>query len=196
MAIAAKPWGVVAVPLVLALDGAWRWKALAIAAGIGAVAWLPFVLADPGTLDTVKPAVITDEASVLHLFGLSLTEPPSWVRPVQLGAAIALGATAALRGRWAAVLLVGIAMRLALDPRAFLYYSVGLAMAALAWDLLRSRHPLPVYTLVTFLLLNNAYLLVDDPGIRAALRLAITVTVVATAIVTGESALSALRRRP
>jgi hypothetical protein len=182
LGIAAKPWGVVALPLVLALSGRGRWRALLIASGISAVAWLPFVIADPSTLTAIKPAVITAPASVLHLFGVPLTDGPSWVRPVQLAAALIAGGLAVWRGRWAAVLLVGIAVRVGLDPQTFLYYSAGLVLAALVWDLLRSPYPLPIFTLATFLLLNNAYIVVDDPEVRAFLRLVITVAVVGFAV--------------
>ncbi|MCA1844827.1 MAG: hypothetical protein LC792_16865, partial [Actinobacteria bacterium] len=107
LGIAAKPWGLVAAPLVLALPGRHRWKALAAAGAVTAVAWLPFVVADPATLDAIRPAVVTAPASVLHLFGVPINDAPYWVRPVQLGAALLAGGLAVRRGRWAAVPLVG-----------------------------------------------------------------------------------------
>lgn len=181
LGIAAKPWGVVALPLVFALSGRGRWRALLMASGISAVVWLPFVLADAQTLSAIKPAVLTDPASVLHLFGVPLAFGPDWVRPVQLGAALLVGCLAVWRGRWGAVLLVGIAVRVGLDPGVFLYYAAGLVLAAFVWDVLRSPSPLPVWTLAVFLLLNDAYLLAEDPDARAIMRLAVVVAVVATA---------------
>lgn len=178
LGIAAKPWAVVALPLVFAISGSGRWRALAIAAGISAAFWLPFVIADPATLSAIKPAVLTDPASVLHLLGVPLGFGPDWIRPVQLGGAVAVGALAVWRGRWGAVLLVGIAVRVGLDPGVFLYYSAGLVVAALAWDLLRSPHPLPLWTFAAFLLLNDSYVIVGDPTSRALLRVVITIAVV------------------
>jgi hypothetical protein len=182
VAIAAKPWGVVALPLVLALPGRARWPAAAFATAIAGVAWLPFVIADPATLSAIRPAVVTAPASVLHLFGVPLSDAPMWVRPVQLGGALIAEGLALARDRWGAVLLVGIAVRVGLDPQVFLYYSAGLVLAALAWDLLRSAHPLPLWTMATFVLLNDAYVVVSSPQARGVIRLLITVGVVGAAL--------------
>ena len=183
VAIAAKPWGVVALPLILALPGRDRWRATGLAALISALAWLPFVLADPATLSAVRPAVVTQPASVLHLFGVPLSDAPLWVRPVQLVAALLAGTVAVVRRRWGAVLLVGIAIRVALDPEVFLYYSPGLLLAALAWDVLRAPRPLPVWTLGGFVALNVATVIVPSPEGRAVLRLLITAAAVGAALV-------------
>lgn len=182
LGIAAKPWGVVALPLILALPGADKWRALGLASAISALAWLPFVIGDPNTLDAIQPAVLTAAASVLHLFGVPLNDAPGWVRPVQLGAALLAGTLAVARGRWGAVLVVGIALRIALDPQTFLYYSAGLLVAALAWDLLRSPHPAPVWTLAGFVLLNVVYVSGVAPHTRSIMRLLITVAVVGTVL--------------
>ncbi len=76
------------------------------------------------------------------------------------------------------MLLVGITARLALDPQVFLYYTAGLVLAALAWDLLRSRRPLPLWTLFAFVLLNDSYVLIDDSTVQAAIRLVLSVVLV------------------
>ena len=178
LAIAAKPWGVVALPLVLVLRGRDRIVAFATGITIAAVAWLPFVLADSRTLDAIKPPIVVAPESVLHLFGVAATDAPSWTRPVQMACVVLLGTIAILRGRWAAVLLVGITARLALDPQVFLYYTAGLVLAAFAWDLLRSRRPLPLWTLFTFVLLNDSYVLVDDSDVQAAIRLVLSVVLI------------------
>jgi hypothetical protein len=93
---------------------------------------------------------------------------------VQLGGALLAGSVAVWRRRWAAVPLVGIAMRVALDPQVFVYYTAGLVLAALAWDLLRSRRAVPWWTLFSFVLLNDAYIVVSSADVRAALRLVLT----------------------
>jgi hypothetical protein len=181
--MALKPWGIVAVALVLALSRRDWWKAATVAAGITAAAWLPFIIGDPATLGAIRPAVETAPASVLALLGVTLGDAPGWVRPVQLGAALAIGALAVARGRWGAVLLVGIAVRVALDPQVFLYYSAGLLVAALAWDLLRSPRPLPVWSLAGFVSLDVAYVVGVSDHTRAVLRLALTLAAVASPMV-------------
>jgi hypothetical protein len=183
LGIAAKPWAVIALPLLLVPSGRARLRAVGIAVGIGATAWLPFILADSRTLSAIRPAVTTAPASVLHLLGASLVgDAPGWVRPVQLGTALILGLIAVRRGRWGAVLLVGVAVRIALDPQVFLYYSAGLVFAALAWDLLRSPKPLPLWTFATVVLLNDAYVVVHDPTKLAVMRLIVTAAMVGTVI--------------
>jgi hypothetical protein len=97
---------------------------------------------------------------------------------VQLGCALLAGGIAVWRKRWAAVPLVGIAMRVALDPQVFVYYTAGLVLAALAWDLLRSSRTIPVWALFSFVLLNDAYVVVDSPHARGALRLILTLGLV------------------
>jgi hypothetical protein len=98
---------------------------------------------------------------------------------VQLVAVLVVGGIAVARGRWGAVLFVGVATRLALDPQVFVYYSAGLVLAAFAWDLLRSPRPLPLWTFATFLLLNDAFILVDDATTRALLRLVLVAALLA-----------------
>jgi hypothetical protein len=149
--MAAKPWGMIMLPLILVLPWRLWWKPLVTAGTIAAVAWLPFIIADAGTLEALKPAVRLEPDSLVHLVGFS--DAPEWIRPVQLAATLAVGVLAVRRGRWPSVLLVGIATRLLLDPGTFTYYSSGLVLAALVWDLLRSATALPVWTMVTFWLL-------------------------------------------
>jgi hypothetical protein len=186
IAIAAKPWGILAVPLVFALPGRAHWKALLIAGGVAAVAWLPFVIADSGTLSAGTPQIRVVSSSVLHLFGVPIEDGPSWVRPVQLGCALLAGGLAVWRRRWAAVPLVAIAVRLALDPQVFLYYTAGLVLAALAWDLFRSRRSLPIWTLFTFVLLNDARAIVPNDTAQAVLRLVITIGMVIAVLIVPE----------
>lgn len=179
IAIAAKPWGIVVLPLVLALPG-WtgRLKAAGLGAAIAAVAWMPFVIGDTNTLSSIRPTTDTSPASVLALFGVGPGLGPSWIRPVQIGTASLVAALVVARGRWTAALLAWIAIRLALDPGVFPYYTAGLAIAAFAWDILKSPRPLPVWTLGTFVFLNNAYIVLDSDTGKAILRLLITVAIV------------------
>ena len=169
-AAAAKPWGILALPLAFALEGRARWRALVVGVGVTAVAYLPFVIVDSGTFTAVTPQDVVSRASILHLFGVPATDGPTWTRPAQLVAVLVIGGIAVARKRWGAVLFVAVATRLALDPQVFVYYSAGLVLAALAWDLLRSSRPLPLWTFLAFLLLNDSFILVDDATARAVLR--------------------------
>jgi hypothetical protein len=183
LAIAAKPWGILVLPLVFALPGRARWKALLIAGGVAGVAWLPFVIADFKTLSAAQPQIQVVGSSVLHLLGVPLGDAPSWTRSVQLGCALLVGGLAVWRRRWAAVPLVAIAVRVALDPQVFQYYTSGLVLAALAWDLFRSRRALPLWTLFAFVFLNDAYALVPSDTAQGALRLALTLGMVIAVLV-------------
>jgi hypothetical protein len=182
VAATAKPWGILALPLAFALDGRARWRALAIGVGLTALAWLPFVIADSGTLSAATPQDMVSPASVIRLLGVTSVDGPTWTRPVQLVAILLVGLVAVRRGRWGAVLLVGVAARLLFDPQVFLYYSAGLVLAALAWDLLRARRQLPVWTVFCFVLLNDAHILVESDTSRAVLRLLLLVAVLAVVL--------------
>jgi hypothetical protein len=186
VAIAAKPWGIVVLPLVFALTGRARWKALAIAAGIACVAWLPFAVADAKTLSVLRPTVGVAPQSVMHLLGAppgTVTKWTKWTRSVQLGCALVAAGLAVWRGRWAAVPLVAIAIRVALDPAVWPYYTTGVVLAALAWDLLRTRRAFPIWTLSSFVFLDRASTVVRDADAQAGLRLALVVGVVFAVLV-------------
>jgi hypothetical protein len=150
LAIAAKPWGVIVLPLCLAF--AWRGRARAIGAAVAVslAAWLPFVLADRGTTGTGSYDQLNDPASALHALGVHTTGTPDWLRPTQVLVALALGVLAVGLGRWPAALSVALAARIALDPAVFTYYAPTLVLGALVCDLLVLRRPLPLWTAVTY----------------------------------------------
>jgi len=171
VAIAAKPWGIILAPLLLALPETKRLRALLVAGAVAAAAWGPFFLADTRTFAAGRPVDGVAPDSVLHLFGLALGANPGWVRPVQFAAALAVGCLAVRKQRWGAVLLVGIAARIALDTQAIPYYDSGLVLAAFAWDLLQSRRQFPMWTAVTFVLVNVTHALVDSRHLSALFHL-------------------------
>ena len=135
VATSAKPWGLIFLPTVLLLRDR-RIRAAVCAVMVTAAAWLPFVIAAPGTLDAIRPALPLHPASLLgFLFGL---HAPLWVRPVQFLAAVAAGIVAVRRGAWAALPLVVMAIRILTDPFIWGYYAGGLIVAALPVE--RTRH--------------------------------------------------------
>lgn len=146
---AAKPWAVVAVPMLLALPRR-RWRAcLSAVAGAGLV-YAPFIVADTGTLHAGRPNVLVSASSLLRLAGFPAgVIPSSGVRIAQLFIALALGVWLARRSRygWLVVPVACMATRLLLDPGTFPYYAAGLAGAAVLGDMWSGRR-LPVLTTI------------------------------------------------
>ncbi len=157
-AVAAKPWAVGFLPLLLALPRG-RWRAASAAAAGTAVAWLPFVLADPRTLGALHPPVALVPSSGLHTLGARGRVVPAWGRGAQLLLAPAVAAVAALTGRWPGVLLVALAVRLALEPQDNAYYIGSAALAAVVFDLLGTRWRFPWATAVTVVALWQPFVL-------------------------------------
>ena len=157
-AIAAKPWAVGFLPLLLALPRD-RLRAAVTAAFSTAAAWAPFVLANPRTLGALHPPVGLSPASGLHALGARGTLVPAWGRALELvlspGAALAV----ALAGRWPGVLLVSVAVRLALDPKDNAYYIGSAALAAVVFDLIATRWTIPWTTLGTVLILWQPFVM-------------------------------------
>jgi len=149
-AMAAKPWAALFAPLLLVVRGRSRWRALTAAAGVAALAWGPFVVADPGTLGAGAPTVDVSRDGVLHLLGADLGVGPAWVRSAQLLVGGLAGLACVLRHRWRALPMVVIAVRLLLDPGTFGYYTSGLLLATVLWDRWGSPFRLPWATVATF----------------------------------------------
>ncbi len=149
LAVAAKPWAVVGLPLLLVLPRG-RWRAVALAAAAVGVAWLPFLLAARGTTGALAPPVRVSDTSVLWWLGWhDAGVVPAWVRPAQLLGGPAVALVAVLRRRWAGAILAGLALRLFLDPQHLGYYAAGAVLAALVADLASRRWSMPWRTLVT-----------------------------------------------
>jgi len=157
-AIAAKPWAVGFLPLLLVLTRGRLRAAVTAAAGI-MVAWAPFVLASSRTLGALHPPVGLSPASGLHALGARGTLVPAWGRALELVLSPAAALAAALAGRWPGVLLVSIAVRLALDPKDNAYYIGSAALAAVVFDLLATRWTIPWTTLGTVLILWQPFVM-------------------------------------
>lgn len=170
--LAVKPWALFLVPLSMRPtdDGMRRllWPAVSLA--VGGALWAPFLVGDTSTLTAMKPTVWLAPDSVLRLLtGSTFAEAPSWLRMAQLVLATGVVAWVVLRGHPACAVLAGVATRLMLDPGAWPYYSVGMVLGALWWDLEESNRRVPMATLaVTVLLPMPTWLPV--PELRALLR--------------------------
>ena len=147
-AIASKPWAVGFLPLLLLLPWG-RLRAAAVAAAGTALAWAPFVLANPHTLGALSPPVGLSPASGLHTLGVRGVLMPRWGRTAQLALAPAAATVTALTAGLPGVLLVSVAVRLALDPKDNAYYIGSAALAAVVFDLLGTGWTIPWTTLGT-----------------------------------------------
>jgi len=147
-AIASKPWAVGFLPLLLVLPWG-RLRAAAAAAAGTALAWAPFVLANPHTLGALSPPVGLSPASGLHTLGVRGVLVPAWGRTAQLALAPAAATVAVLTRGLPGVLLVAVAVRLALDPKDNAYYIGSAALAAVVFDLLGTGWTIPWTTLGT-----------------------------------------------
>ncbi|HUY44882.1 MAG TPA: glycosyltransferase family 87 protein [Streptosporangiaceae bacterium] len=152
----AKPWAAAFVVLLLALPRRQWLTALAAFTGGVAVAWLPFLLADPRTLTAARFTIPNDGSSALRVLGISAARTPSWDRAAQLALGVAGGGLAVWRGRWQAALLVAIAARILLDPGVYAYYTAGALLGTIVVDLVVTRWRLPWTTAAAAALLYAA----------------------------------------
>jgi hypothetical protein len=147
LAVDAKPWALGFAALLLLLPGprAMLRGALSAAAAIVA-AWLPFFLADRGTVRALHFTIPNTSLSALRALGVTDARTPPWDRPAQALLGIGLGIVAVRRGNWPAVLLLAMAARLALEPGTNKYYAAGAVVGALVWDLAGSSARFPWWT--------------------------------------------------
>ncbi len=173
--IAAKPWGIIFLPLTLATRRR-EWRAPLAAGAIAGAAWLPFVIGAPNSLKAMRPTVNVAPDSVLALLGVTTDSLPDWMRVAQLIACLGVAALLAFRCRPESIIAAAIAVRLATDPATWSYYTPGLVIGVLLWDLLERRR-FPWATLIAVVGLAPMWLLPSDTA-RAITRLAVTVAVV------------------
>jgi hypothetical protein len=114
-----------------------------------ALLWGPFVIAAPATLQALRPAVLLAPGSGLYALGVRGDIVPAWDRTVAFVAATATALAVQLRGRWAAVLVAALAVRIAWDPQDNAYYVGSIALAAVVYDLFGTRWRGPWLTLVS-----------------------------------------------
>jgi hypothetical protein len=185
LAIAAKPWGVIFLPITLATRSR-DLRAPMIAGIVAAVAWLPFIVGAPDSLRALRPTVNVAPDSVLALFGVTSDSMPHWLRVAQLIACLGVAGALALRRRPESVIAAAIALRVATDPATWSYYTPGLVIGVLVWDLL-GRRRFPWVTLVVLVGLAPTWLVPSDTA-RGLMRLAVTAAVVVFAFVRAPAA--------
>ena len=187
LAVDAKPWALIFLPILLLAGGAdpadpgpasvARLRAFALAAGSAAVViaagWLPFFIADPATTTAARYTIVNLPDSALRALGVAAPKTPSWDRLAQVVTGCALGLLAIWRGRWPAVILLAVGARIALDPAAHSYYTAGVMLGALTWDLLGARHPVPLWSSLSFGALTVVPVLTRDAHLQGTFRLAL-----------------------
>ncbi len=171
--LAVKPWAVFLLPLTLRpAERGWRRLAMpTVSLAVGALCWAPFLVASSGTLDGLRPPVAVAADSVVQLFGVGVGgDVPAALRMAQLIVALLVVAVVVWRGHPEAALLGGVAVRLALDPATWEYYTVGLVLGALVWDVGRSRLRWPAATVAATMLVPPDVWF-ELPELRSWLRL-------------------------
>jgi hypothetical protein len=193
LAADAKPWALIFLPVLLLTGGMARWRApdqaalpiraslrgwvlsATCAAAAIAAAWLPFFIAVPRTVRALHYTIANMPDSALHALGVNNLQTPHWDRQAQVLVACALALIAISRKRWPAVLLLAAGARIALDPGVHGYYTASIMVGALLWDLLGSRRPTPVWTVISFCALNLVPLLTANNPVRGDFRLLVVV---------------------
>jgi len=193
LATDAKPWALIFLPVLLLAGGLSCWRPCgqanrAIRASVGAwligaactvaviaAAWLPFFIAEPGTVRALHYMIANMPNSALHALGVNNPQTPAWDRQAQIIVACVLALIAIARNRWPAVLLLGAGARIALDPGVHGYYTPAIMTGALLWDMLGTRRPLPTWTVISFFALNLVPLITTDNPMRGDIRLALIV---------------------
>jgi hypothetical protein len=197
LAIGAKSWTVVLLPLLLCLPRREALRSIAVAVALAAAAWLPFVVADPGTLHALRASVDNLADSGLRVLGVHSGGTPGWLRPTQAVAGLALATLAVVTRRWGAALLAAVGVRIAIDPATYSYYTPALVFAGLVWDLTGRRRPIPLWAPATYVALEVVPRLGHDAHVSGAVRLAVGLAagalVVALALRRPRSAVSAAR---
>jgi hypothetical protein len=111
--------------------------------------------------------------SALRALGVRQDYTPSWDRTAQALLGCVLGVLAVWRRRWPAILLLAGGARIVLDPAAHSYYTPDVMVGALLWDLLGSRRPFPLWTVLSFAALNLAPHVISSPAAQGTIRLAL-----------------------
>ncbi|MGE0305224.1 MAG: hypothetical protein AB7N61_16805 [Acidimicrobiia bacterium] len=187
VAAAAKPWAIVFLPLALVPAGRGRWLRPIFIGALVAVSWLPFVIDEPATLSATRAFKITNAAaSSLRTLGFNTAGTPDWVRPAQFALGLLAAGWAVRRRRPHAVVMAGLGVRLMLDPGVHHYYTAGLTLGVLMWELQRRPNRIPWATALTCVFLELSSSTIHPAALAGTIRLVITATAVIAAVTLGD----------
>ncbi len=179
VAAGAKPWAIMFAPLALAVPGRDALRRLAALAGLVLVGWLPFVIDEPGTVHAAASFKITNAtSSALRALGFANATTPAWVRPAQVLFGLAAAALRVRTGRWHAVLMATVAIRLVLDPAVHHYYTAGLVVGVLLWEGIARPHRVPVVTMLSAVACEATSGAPHYPALAGVIRLLVLVALV------------------
>lgn len=135
--IAAKPWAVLLLPVLMGYPRPRIARSL-LAAAVGALAWwIPFVVAAPDTVQALGSwSLQMINHPLWHLFGVT-GRAPQWIRALQLLGGLVLSTTFVRKTGWIAVPVVALTWRVATDPYDWPYYEMGPLIGAVLWDVAR-----------------------------------------------------------
>ncbi|MBP2402866.1 hypothetical protein [Streptomyces syringium] len=171
LAMDSKPTALAFLPLILTLPKQQWLRAGLWCAGLVAVAWLPFFLADPQSFAAAKFTIPNNPASALRWLGANDPETPDWARPAQAALGLTLGAVAVWRGRWAGVVLLGANARIVLDPSVYTYYTASVLLGTLLWDVCGQRRLVPWWSWIALITLYGSVFVVPDESAKGLVRL-------------------------
>nr|WP_239157851.1 hypothetical protein [Streptomyces sp. SID13726] len=171
LAMDSKPTALAFLPLLLALPRAQWARAGLWCAALVALVWAPFLLGAPHSFAAAEFTIPNQPASALRWLGVDDPRTPSWDRPAQAAAGLALGCVAVLRGRWPAVVLLGANARIVLDPSVYTYYTASVLLGTLLWDVIGQRRLVPWWSWIALLTLYGAVFVVPDDAARGLIRL-------------------------
>ena len=190
VAAGAKPWAIMFAPLALAVPGRDALRRLAALAGLVLIGWLPFVVDEPGTVHAAASFKITNAASsALRALGFANATTPSWVRPAQVVFGLAVATVLVRTGRWHAVLMATVAIRLVLDPAVHHYYTAGLVAGVLLWEGIARPHRVPVVTILSAVVCEATSGTPHDAALAGVIRLLFLVALVIVALRTAPASL-------
>ena len=189
LATDSKPWALAFLPLVFVLPVRYWVRALASALATVAAAWLPFAIADHNTVAAMHYTIRNLPGSALRALGVSTPRTPWWDRTAQLLTGWALATASVARGRWPAVILLAVGARIALDPADHGYYTAGVLLGALLWDMAGMASPLPLWTVTSFAALTAVHAVTSDSALLGMVRLGLVLAL------TGAILLGPPRRR-
>lgn len=185
LAVDFKPWAAALVSIGFILESRKLPRFLGTFALTVTAMWLPFLLGDPHTMRMTTFAISNSPSSVLRVLGVTDAKTPHWCRQAQLIGGAVVSSILVKRGRWAGVLAAAVSVRMFLDPANKNYYTGGLLLGTVLFDIALASTFVPWSTICGFVLVYlPSYVFASLPhiqGILTAIGLVVVVVYVSFA---------------